>query len=748
MLKPTNTALHYKMYKSGKSWVFAGIISAGLLLAGGGTVAQADTIAPDPATPTKTAPDSAQPEEAKDTVLSKDPAPKPATPEKPANTLAPTTDPKPDDVTNPETKPKTPAEDTTPAVHKPAVPEAPTPNAATPEVKPAPQPQSNESNQLTTPAQKTVAAIAPLDAPINDSIDTWMPNKTLQGMVAKALGKDVSQITQKDLAGLTRLASGHTLGDTVYIDGKTPFSLEGLQYATNLTSLDLSYDPGTEYLRLQMAPNGSGDLGDITDLSPLSALTKLTTLNVANNKIVSLAPLADLKALTNLDVTYNRIGDFSMLDAKQFSSLKFGHQVFVVDYAQQKYVDPTTHAITITQPMRLPQNYSGKLHLPFMGFNGINGFDLKEIKLQQVHLPSGDGHMVFLLYASGNDSLHYTLNTDDSLSFTNITPQSTYYYGNSYNLYANSVGTPTPGDHKYYLRADLQGNLGDSFTVLIPYANATAAAPVTVQYRDKADSATAIKQDLTIGTDKMAGDAYTLTPDQLAVDGYTYDDAANQNAAITGTLSDQAQTITLYYTKDATKPVTPVTPPVTPATTVTVTVHYQDGQGAQLLPDAQLTGQPGTTYQVKTPVLQGYQLDSASNPTGTFGSSNQDVMVTYHKLASGGDGATITPGTDSTKKQPNKAKLNQAKPAQPQKVNNQGQAATVTATNKQPQRLTATAPAKVAGKTTANSVDLAAPTAATKQTLPQTNEHRTSPLVGLALLLGTIIGFTVRRKRN
>lgn len=744
MLKPTNTALHYKMYKSGKSWVFAGIISAGLLLAGGGTVAQADTVSPDPVTPTKTVSDSTQPEETKDVVLAKDPAPKPATPENPAGTPAPTTDPKLDEVTNPETKPKTPAEDTptvTPTVHKPAVPEAPVPNADTPAAKPAPQPQSN---QLTTPVPKPVAAIAP----INDSIDTWMPNKTLQGMVAKALNKDVSQITQDDMAGLTSLASGHTLGDTVYIDGKTPFSLEGLQYATNLTSLDLSYDPGNEYISLQMAPNGSGDLGDITDLSPLSALTKLTTLNVAHNKIVSLAPLADLKALTSLDVTYNRIGDFSMLDAKQFTSLKISRQVFVVDYAQQKYVDPATHAITIAQPMRLPQNYSGKLHLPFMGFNGINGFDLKEIKLQQIHLPSGDGHIVFLLYVSGNDSLHYTLSTDDSLSFTNITPQSTYYYGNSYDLYPNSVGTPTPGDHKYYLRADLQGNLGDSFTVLIPYANATTAAPITVQYRDKADDATAIKPDLVFGSDKTAGDTYTLTPDQLAVDGYTYDDAANQNAAITGTFSDQAQTITLYYTKDATKPVTPVTPPVTPATTVTVTVHYQDGQGAQLLPDAQLTGQPGTTYQVKTPVLQGYQLDSASNPTGTFGSSNQDVMVTYHKLASGGDGATITPGTDPTKKQPNQAKPNQAKPAQPQKASNQGQAATVTATSKQPQRLTATAPAKVAGKTTANSVDLAAPTAATKQTLPQTNEHRMSPLVGLALLLGTVIGFTVRRKRN
>ncbi|MCH5464145.1 MucBP domain-containing protein [Levilactobacillus tujiorum] len=741
MSKSANNKLHYKMYKSGKSWVFAGILSAGLLLAGGGTVASADT------TPTST-PTTENVTPQAENVQNDTPSETPTSDEKAPEADPAVTEPKAETLTSPE-KPETPAPSKTstpapqtPSVHTPEVQDPTAPKQPAPVTTPG-TPEEPATNPA--PEQTTAPMMASLNVPADTSIDTWMPNKTLQNMVAKALGKDVSQITQDEMTGLTSLASGHTLGDTVYVDGKTPFSLEGLQYATNLTSLDLSYDPSFEYIKLQMSPNGSGDLGDITDLTPLSALTKLTTLNVANNKIVSLAPLAGLKNLTNLDVTHNRIGDFSMLDANQFTSLKIGHQVFVVDYAQQKYVDPTTHAITIAQPLQLPQNYSGKLQMPFMGFGGeLEGFDLVQIKLQQIHLSNGEQPMVFLLYKSGNLSSKYTLNADNSLSFTNIAPQSTYYYGNSYDLYPNSVGTPTPGNHKYYLRANLQGKLGDSFTVLIPYANATAAAPVTVQYRDEADDTTAIKDDLVLGADQMAGDTYTLTPDQLAVDGYTYDDDRNQGAALTGTLSDQAQTITLYYKKDATNPVTPVTPPVTPAATVTVTVHYQDEQGNTVLQDAYLTGSAGDTYQVETPAMDNYQLVSAAYPTGTFGTSDQDITVTYHKLSTGGDGATISKEKPTTKGQPDTVtskQQNTTTKTRPATSRTSGQAATVKLATH-----STGAAAKVAVNRSADNVRQSA--VKSSETLPQTNEHRTAPILGLALLLSTLVGFGLHRKRN
>ena len=740
MSKPTNTTLHYKMYKSGKSWACAGIISASLLLAGGGVVAQADTTTADSTTPTETTPNTTQPSESEPTVLPKTPTPKPTAPDDTKAESAPITDPQAPEVTNPDTKPanpiakeENPVEDTT--VHTPAVPV--TKPAAKPTEKNTPT-QSPLPVPQTTP--KPVAAITPLAAPSNESIDTWMPNKILQNMVAMALNKDVSQITTSDLANLTELKTKHIIGSTTFVDGRTPFSLKGLQYATNLTTLDLSYDNQLDYIHLQNSPNGSGRLGDIVDLTPLSSLKNLTILNVAYNKITNLSPLAGLKNLVNLDVSHNMIGDFSMLDASQFKTLQISNQIFVVDFTKQEFIDLKNRKITIAQPLKLPQNYGTKLKMPFIGFGDEDKFSMVSIMVQQIHSSSSDGHGVFLLFGSGNLQTNYQLEPNGSLSFSKIKPQQTYYYGGTYADYPNSVGTPTPGNHKYYLRADLKDDLKDVFTILIPYADAKAAAPITVHYRDVTDDTTPIKPDLVFGTDKIAGNTYTLTPEQLAVDGYTYDDTRNQNAAITGKLSDQTQTITLYYTKDATKPVTPVTPPVTPATTVTVTVHYQDGQGHQLLPDARLTGQPGTTYQVNIPVIKGYQLDTANTPTGTFGDRDQDIVVTYHAVASNGHGATITPGTD-TAKQPDLVT-----PDKPQatavNVTTHGQAAQLSP--KKTQRVSGTRTPS-SHQTTRTNLSASSPA---KQTLPQTNTHRTSPIAGLALLLGTLIGFGWSRKRN
>lgn len=80
MSKSLNAPLHYKMYKSGKSWVFTGIVSAGLVLAFGGTIAQADTTdttntTTDPTTTTEKAPAPATPVTSTPTVLNTPSAP-------------------------------------------------------------------------------------------------------------------------------------------------------------------------------------------------------------------------------------------------------------------------------------------------------------------------------------------------------------------------------------------------------------------------------------------------------------------------------------------------------------------------------------------------------------------------------------------------------------------------------------------------------------------------------------------------
>ena len=71
--------------------------------------------------------------------------------------------------------------------------------------------------------------------------------------------------------------------------------LTGLEYATNLTSLNLH------------------DNQKISDISPLANLTKLTTLNLGYNQLSDISPLANLTKLTALSLVWNQLSDISPL---------------------------------------------------------------------------------------------------------------------------------------------------------------------------------------------------------------------------------------------------------------------------------------------------------------------------------------------------------------------------------------------------------------------------------------------------
>lgn len=88
----------------------------------------------------------------------------------------------------------------------------------------------------------------------------------LEGEDASALGSN-TDIDNKDYISKKDLCS-----DGLDASQKTIRSLEGLQYATNLKSLDLSGN-------------------QITDLTPLKDLTKLTYLDLYSNQITDIGPL-------------------------------------------------------------------------------------------------------------------------------------------------------------------------------------------------------------------------------------------------------------------------------------------------------------------------------------------------------------------------------------------------------------------------------------------------------------------------
>ena len=172
----------------------------------------------------------------------------------------------------------------------------------------------------------------------------YVPNtgvETIEGLdiaLATAIRKELDitdstqPITIQDMEALTSLTA-YRLGIS---------SLKGLEHATNLTELYVSYNRIwdisplrglTNLTKLRLSGNAISDisalsgltnltqlfLGDalggnvILDISPLRGLTNLTFLKIGYNHITDVSPLSSLTNLTSLHFGYNRIRDISPL---------------------------------------------------------------------------------------------------------------------------------------------------------------------------------------------------------------------------------------------------------------------------------------------------------------------------------------------------------------------------------------------------------------------------------------------------
>ncbi len=117
----------------------------------------------------------------------------------------------------------------------------------------------------------------------------------LRAVIADALGKAPNApITPDEMATLTGLSAAN----------KGIRNLAGLEFATNLTGLDL----GVERVDGRLVNSN-----DISNLSPLAGLTNLTRLFLEANSIADVAPLAGLTRLELLSLEANNITDVAPL---------------------------------------------------------------------------------------------------------------------------------------------------------------------------------------------------------------------------------------------------------------------------------------------------------------------------------------------------------------------------------------------------------------------------------------------------
>ncbi|KRN03006.1 GY family cell surface protein [Levilactobacillus senmaizukei DSM 21775 = NBRC 103853] len=679
-MKPLNNSKrHYKMYKQGKFWVFAGIVSATLALAVPMTANAATDGGADQVPVEQKAPASDQP--AAPVVQDDNGEKDPAAGEKQDG---------PAPVVTAGEKEKFSGTDVNQDDQSDHV-------------------VTSDGDQTTTSApKKTLRADTPAAAPIalapapaakaDQSIDEWMPNKQLQLIVLYNIQLElpdldltsVDQITQDNIKQLTKLEAvggNQTHKLDTYIDGKTAFSLEGLQYATGLTTINLKTTFGL---------GSSKYRGDIVDISPLAHLTNVTDLDLQHNRIQDVTPLATMTGLKYVYVNYNSIMDFSPIVGRSFaaSTATFGdyNQVLILPTIK---IDPNNPTATVNVKVVTKNGESDALQIP-----------TDVLTISDANYGDGQSAMVNIYYQGGTP----TANADGSLTYTDIKAQEP-----GVTTYKNFRVTPLA--NKYYLTAKVQSkNNFNNFQIIQPYEMATAAAPVNVHYVD--ETGATIHGDTQVNG--MVGDAYTTTP--LTIANYKLK-TTPENA--TGTLTDTAIDVTYVYTADA-KPVTPVDP--TPDTTGTVTIVSVDKAG-NVLAQSVKSGKVGDAYNIDAPAITGYKAVGDTSATGTFTASNQTVTFTYAKIDNGGDAATINPTTPTKpgKTTNHAADKVAAKPvAKPVDLKANGQAAKVTANA---------------------SVKRAAKSDNSAMTLPQTGDKSVSPLAGLAVLIGSL-GTLVFRKRN
>ncbi|MCF7975704.1 MAG: SUMF1/EgtB/PvdO family nonheme iron enzyme [Phycisphaerae bacterium] len=113
--------------------------------------------------------------------------------------------------------------------------------------------------------------------------------------------------TPADMMGLFELTSS----------GGGIESLIGLEYASNLMSLTLSYNQISDMSPIQNLAQLKILIindNDISDLSPLSGLRQLTTLDIHRNKVTDISSLSQLTALSQLIIRLNDITDITAME--------------------------------------------------------------------------------------------------------------------------------------------------------------------------------------------------------------------------------------------------------------------------------------------------------------------------------------------------------------------------------------------------------------------------------------------------
>lgn len=453
-----------------------------------------------------------------------------------------------------------------------------------------------------------------------EELATWLPDPTLQSVVAKSLGIDVSEITKEQMSKLQTLY--------IYAADSAIADLTGLEYATNLSSFYMSGQNqitdfsvltslnNLVYVYLMGAnvtddnmPNFGANVtrlnlssANVTDavFSKIVNMKGLESLSFESNmNITTIAPLVALPNLKELRIQTCGVTDFTVINQfpKLSSLAAYGQNTGRNDAitslsAKELNYDPDNQSFFVPfsiMPNRLT-NFDG-YQPPFTTSNSTSQtyFDLNGVQIPSSRLSiTEDGITVSGVTQSEFESIE-TMEYNARLN----NPAGSYAQPDGYSFYAISSGTYL---HQFSIN------------------HQEVAADVTVRYLDTEGNELKPSQKIS----GNIGDSFDATTPKykLEVDGYILKEV---QGTPTGQFTDRVQTVTYVYTKK-------------PVKAADVTAHYVDTKGNKISDDVVKTGNIGDDYSTEQKDIEDYAFKEVQgNPTGQFTDETQTVTYVYTK---------------------------------------------------------------------------------------------------------------------
>lgn len=453
-----------------------------------------------------------------------------------------------------------------------------------------------------------------------EELATWLSDPTLQSVVAKSLGIDVSEITKEQMSKLQTLY--------IYAADSAIADLKGLEYATNLSSFYMSGQNqitdfsvltslnNLVYVYLMGAnvtddnmPNFGANVtrlnlssANVTDavFSKIVNMKGLESLSFESNmNITTIAPLVALPNLKELRIQTCGVTDFTVINQfpKLSSLAAYGQNTGRNDAitslsAKELNYDPDNQSFFVPfsiMPNRLT-NFDG-YQPPFTTSNSTSQtyFDLNGVQIPSSRLSiTEDGITVSGVTQSEFESIE-TMEYNARLN----NPAGSYAQPDGYSFYAISSGTYL---HQFSIN------------------HQEVAADVTVRYLDTEGNELKPSQKIS----GNIGDSFDATTPKykLEVDGYILKEV---QGTPTGQFTDRVQTVTYVYTKK-------------PVKAADVTAHYVDTKGNKISDDVVKTGNIGDDYSTEQKDIEDYAFKEVQgNPTGQFTDETQTVTYVYTK---------------------------------------------------------------------------------------------------------------------